>query len=180
MKPNALLFAATAALLLAGCGSSTEDLDDWIKTVKARPAGPTDPLPEISQAPSFEYSAQDMRSPFADLEPDLEEVLTEIAEGCDSSVQPDPNRRREDLERFSIDSMEMVGAMSNAGGNWGLIQTTLGPTEGTIFKVSVGQYLGVNHGRIIDIDEFRIAIETLVPDGQGCWEKRVINLALDE
>ena len=70
--------------------------------------------------------------------------------------------------------------MSKDDINWGLLKMTSGPSSGKVFKVSSGNYIGVNHGRIIDINAFRIVVETLVPDGQGCWEKRVINLALNE
>lgn len=180
MKLRTFIAASCVSALLAGCGSNTDDLDTWVESVKARPAGVVEPLPEVRQIPSFEYSAMEFRSPFAELEPEVESELQEIAEGCDASVRPDPSRRREDLERFSIDTMEMVGAMESTNSNWGLIKATSGPTEGTIYKVSVDNYLGVNHGKIVDINEYRIVIETLVPDGQGCWEKRVINLALNE
>lgn len=168
------------SFLIAGCDSNTDDLQAWVKSVKAKPAGPIEPMPEVKPTPSFEYSASDFRSPFAELEPEVESELQIIAEGCDAAVQPDPNRRREDLERFSLDSMEMVGAMFKSEEQWGLVKMTSGPSAGKVFKVTTGNYLGVNHGRIVDINEFRIMIETLVPDGQGCWEKRVINLALNE
>jgi type IV pilus assembly protein PilP len=178
--PTRILVILLAGWVLVGCESNTEDLQAWVKSVKAKPAGPIEPMPEVKPAPSFEYSAMDFRSPFAELEPEVESELQVIAEGCDASVQPDPNRRREDLERYSLDSMEMVGAMFKGGQSWGLIKMTTGPSAGKVFKVTTGNYLGVNHGRIVDINEYRIMIETLVPDGQGCWEKRVVNLALNE
>ncbi|NVJ49875.1 MAG: pilus assembly protein PilP [Gammaproteobacteria bacterium] len=175
-----LLISLLALIGLSGCSSNKDDLQEWIDSVKAKPAGPINPAPEVKQAPKFEYSASDFRSPFAELEPEVETELQVIADGCDASVQPDPNRRREDLERFSLDSMEMVGAMTKGEVKWGLVKMTSGPSVGKVFKVAIGNYLGVNHGRITDIDEYRIVIETLVPDGQGCWEKRVVNMALNE
>ncbi len=180
LNPSRIAFLMVGLLTLGACSSNTEDLKSWIKSVKAKPAGPIEPMPEIKQTPSFEYSAMALRSPFAELEPEVETELQTIAEGCDGSNAPDPNRRKEDLERYSIDSMEMVGAMHKGQANWGLIKMTSGPAEGKVYKVTVGNYLGVNHGKIVDINEYRIVIETLVPDGQGCWEKRVINLALNE
>ncbi|NVJ58971.1 MAG: pilus assembly protein PilP [Gammaproteobacteria bacterium] len=166
--------------LIVGCSSNTSDLQDWIQSVKAKPAGPIQPMPEVKQPPSFEYSAGEFRSPFSNLAPEVESELQAITEGCDSSVRPDPDRRREDLERYSLSSMKMVGAMFKGDTNWGLIKLSGGPASGKVFKVSTGNYLGTNHGQIIDINEFRIVIETLVPDGQGCWEKRAVNLALNE
>ena len=84
------------------------------------------------------------------------------------------------MERFSLDSLEMVGAIATDVDNYGLVRTTTGPSKGNVYKVTLENYLGVNHGRIVDINEFRIVIETLVPDSQGCWEKQIINLALNE
>ncbi len=175
-----ILGTSFLTFLLFSCSSNTDDLRSWVQEVKAKPAGPIEPMPEVKKAPSFEYSAYDLKSPFAELSPEVEKELQVIAESCDASAQPDPKRTREDLERFSLDSMEMVGAMSKGNQNWGLVKMVGGPSAGKVFKVTLGNYLGVNHGRITDINEFRIVIETLVPDGQGCWEKRVVNLALNE
>ncbi|MEE4244832.1 MAG: pilus assembly protein PilP [Kangiellaceae bacterium] len=180
MRSLKLLSTALVALVIAGCSSNTDDLRTWVQNVKAKPAGPIQPMPEVKQTPSFEYQSMDLRSPFAELEPEVESELQVIAEGCDATVQPDPNRRREDLESYSLDSMEMVGAMTQGEESWGLIKMTTGRAEGKVFKVSNGNYLGINHGRITDINEFRIVIETLVLDVQGCWEKREISLALNE
>lgn len=174
------LLYVSASILIVGCSSNTSDLQDWIQSVKAKPAGPIQPMPEVKQPPSFEYSAAEFRSPFSNLAPEVETQLQAIAEGCDSSIRPDPDRRREDLERFSLDSMKMVGAMFKGDDNWGLIKMGGGPSAGKVFKVTTGNYLGVNHGKIVDINEFRIVVETLVPDGQGCWEKRTVNLALND
>ncbi len=169
-----------SSFVLWGCSESTDDLQEWVESVKAKPAGPIEPMPEVKAAPSFEYKAHDLKSPFAELSSEVEKELLVIAEQCDVELQPDPDRTREDLERFSLDSMEMVGAMFKGDSNWGLIKMTGGPSAGKVFRVATGNYVGVDHGKIVDINEFRIMVETLVPDGQGCWEKRVVNLALNE
>ena len=176
---NTLL--VSGCLILSGCSSNTDDLKDWVEKVKARPTGPIAPIPEVKQSPSFVYSASNMRSPFADLEPDFETKLQDIAnDNCDTTIRPDSQRRPEELERFSLDSLEMVGAIFTDIESYGLVRTTTGPSKGNVYKVTLDNYLGVNHGRVVDINEFRIVIETLIPDSQGCWEKQIINLALNE
>ncbi|MEP2789814.1 MAG: pilus assembly protein PilP, partial [Kangiellaceae bacterium] len=110
----------------------------------------------------------------------LEQQLKLLHDGCDEAIRPDPDRRREDLERYSLDSMEMVGTLDRPGKEWGLIRMTAGPISGNVVKVQVGEYLGINHGQINAITEQQIEISTLVPDSKGCWEKRKVFLALSE
>ena len=63
---------AMAALLLTGCGGDMDDLDQYINSVKARPGGRIEPLPEITPYEVFTYvaDAEGLRSPF---QPDLPE-----------------------------------------------------------------------------------------------------------
>ena len=51
---------------LAACGSDMDDLDEYINTIKARPGGRIEPLPEITPYEGFTYIAdvQGLRSPF--------------------------------------------------------------------------------------------------------------------
>jgi type IV pilus assembly protein PilP len=46
--------------------------------------------------------------------------------------------------------------------------------------VKVGNYLGKNHGRIKMIDESRVEVVEIVPDGKGNWVERPRTLALRE
>ena len=49
-----------------------------------------------------------------------------------------------------------------------------------IHRISVGNYIGKNHGKIIGISEDRIELKEIVPDGQGGWTERDAALALLE
>ena len=72
----------------------------WVAEVKARPAPPLDPLPVMQQFETFEYAAQALRDPFSD-------AFTDDSGG--SGPRPDPNRRKQTLEQFPLDSLDMVG-----------------------------------------------------------------------
>ncbi len=165
-------------LLLASCSSNTEDLQAWVDRIKAQPPGRIQPMPEVKEYKPHDYSSAHLKSPFSELEPELEDVLQKLHAGCDESIQPDTSRRKEDLERYALDSMEMVGIVNNKNKLWGLIRMTAGPAEGNVFHVNEGNYLGINHGQIVKITEDQIEINTLVPDNKGCWEKRVVYMAL--
>ena len=171
---------AGLTLLLVSCGGNTDDLKDWVQTIKAKPPGRIEPMPDVKVYQPHDYSSAGFRSPFAVMELELEQQLQLLHDGCDESIRPDPNRRREDLERYSLDSMEMVGTLNRPSKEWGLIRMTAGPINGNVVKVQVGDYLGIHHGQIINIQEQQIEITTLVPDSKGCWEKRTVYLTLAE
>ncbi|TQV88949.1 pilus assembly protein PilP [Aliikangiella coralliicola] len=175
---NKKLAIIIGALTLSACSGNTDDLRSWVETIKARPPGRIEPMPEVREYKPHDYASAHLKSPFSELEPELETQLQALHDGCDESVRPDTTRRKEDLERYSLDSMEMVGLVNNNERSWGLVRMTAGPAEGNVFHVSVGNYLGINHGRILNIDEQQIEITTLVPDSKGCWEKRTVYMAL--
>jgi len=174
---KSLLVAATTALL-ASCSSNTEDLQAWVDRIKAQPPGRIQPMPEVKEYKPHDYSSGHLKSPFSEIDVDHDDVLKVLIEGCDQSIQPDPDRRKEDLERYALDSMEMVGSVQNKNRLWGLIKMTAGPAEGSVFHVNEGNYLGINHGQIVKITEDQIEISTLVPDSKGCWERREVYMAL--
>jgi len=170
----------TGALILsvAACTGNTDDLRAWVDRIKAQPPGRIAPMPEVKEYKPHDYASAHLKSPFSEMEPELETQLQALHDGCDDSVKPDPSRRKEDLERYSIDSMEMVGILERPGKLWGLIRLTAGPAKGSVVNVSEGNYVGINHGSIVKIDEQQIEISTLIPDSKGCWEKRTIYMAL--
>lgn len=172
-----LLVGVTVATLSA-CSDGTSDLRDWVAEVNAKPPGRIKPMPEIIDYKPHDYQSAHLNSPFAELEPELESQLMALQDGCNESVRPDSSRRKEDLERYSLDSMEMVGLVNNNKKHWGLVRMTAGPAKGSVFPVKMGNYLGINHGKIVGIEEHQIEVSTLVPDSKGCWEKRTVYMAL--
>jgi len=168
------------SLSLVSCGGNTDDLEAWVDTIKAKPPGRIEPMPDVRVYQPHDYSSAGLRSPFAVMELELEQQLKLLHDGCDEAIRPDPDRRREDLERYSLDSMEMVGTLNRPDKEWGLIRMTAGPISGNVVKVQSGDYLGIHHGQILGISEQQIEISTLVPDSKGCWEKRTVYLTLAE
>lgn len=159
--------------LLAGCvNDSISDLRQYADEVKARPAGRIPPLPEIKQVETFAYIAEGKRDPFL-AEVGEEEEEQELP---DNGLRPDLLRRKEELESFPLDSIRMVGTLELHGVIWGLVVST----DGTIHRVKPGNYMGQNHGQITDIQEDRIELNEIVPDGRGRYMERQASLALSE
>lgn len=161
------LMLAVACTLLAGCSPSTKELEAWVQEVRARPAPPLDPLPVMKQFETFEYAAQGLRDPFSAPAPDRE---------SGNGKGPDPNRRKEALEAYPLDSLGMVGTIGSGNG---LVALLMAPDKVT-YKVTAGNYVGQNDGRITGVYTDRIEIVELVPDGAGGWLERQAKVALEE
>ena len=52
-----IVAAMLTLLVIGGCSGDMDDLDEYINTVKARPGGRIDPLPEITPYEFFTYKA---------------------------------------------------------------------------------------------------------------------------
>lgn len=166
-----LLIVATLLLLLSGCSSSNDDLRNYISNVLSRPPGPIEPIPEIREAESFTYNPQGLRDPFARQQQEVAETGTP-----GDGPRPDPDRRKEFLERFPLDTLEMVGTLGQQNEVWGLVQDT----DGVVHRVSEGNYLGQNHGRIAAVLPDRIILVELLPDGGGGWLEREATVQLSD
>jgi type IV pilus assembly protein PilP len=170
--PSRLLALLLVAAGLTACGrgvtstpGDAPNLEKWVAEVKNRPAPPLDPLPVMQQFETFEYAAQNLRDPFSNAFSD---------ESGGSGPRPDPNRPRQTLEQFPLDSLNMVGTI---GAGSGLIGLVMAPDKVT-YRVQPGMYMGQNEGRITAVHEDRIDLVELVPDGAGGWLERPASVAL--
>ncbi|TQV72742.1 pilus assembly protein PilP [Exilibacterium tricleocarpae] len=148
------------------------DLKDYIAETKRRPQGQIDPLPTFRPYQSFSYSAAAMRSPF---EQPVEDGAPTFV-GNPSNVKPDFSREKEFLENFNFASLSMVGTLEQAGTLWALINDG----EGAIHRVTQGNFMGKNHGKIIEATRTRLEIVEIVPDGLDGWVERPRVLKLVE
>jgi type IV pilus assembly protein PilP len=165
------LLAALALAALGACGGGDDDLRSYIDEVKARPGGRIPPLPDIVPAPTFAYEAEGRRSPFV---PDTPQVR--VSNNPDAIEGPDPNRPREFLEQFPLDTLRMVGTLEYASGDFGLVQTS----DGLVHRVTVGNYLGQNYGRITGISDAEIQVQEIIPDGLGGYLERPASVGLSD
>jgi len=151
---------------LAGCGNDNQELRAKIEEIKAKPGGRIEPLPEVKPYETFAYGVADQRSPF--------EAGTPAAALAPNALRPDPSRPREFLEQFSLDTLRMVGTLNLGGRQHGLVQTK----DGLVHRVLPGNYIGQSDGRITAIEEGKISLIEIVPDGMGGFIERPAALAL--
>jgi len=159
---------AASIALLAGCGGNLDDLRVRVDEIKSTPGAGIEPLPEVKPYETFAYAAADQRSPF--------EAGIPASANAPNAIRPDQNRPREFLEQFSLDTLRMVGTVKLKGRLFGLVQTG----DGLVHRVLPGNHLGQADGRVTAIEEGKISLIEIVPDGMGGFIERPAALALSE
>ncbi|HEU4991724.1 MAG TPA: pilus assembly protein PilP [Luteimonas sp.] len=174
MHAARFLACLLAVALLAGCArgvtstpGDAPNLQRWVAEVKKRPAPALEPLPVMQQFETFEYAAQSLRDPFSN-------AFTDDSGGA--GPRPDPNRRKQPLENFPLDSLDMVGTIGKGAS---LVALVRAPDKVT-YRVRPGMYLGQSDGRVTSVTDDRIELVELVPDGAGGWLERPAAISLDE
>ncbi len=167
------LFPVALSVFLVGCDSASDfaDLQLFMDDVKARPKGAIEPLPKFQPYEAFTYNAAALRSPF---QPPIKIDLVQREKGS-KEIKPDEARVKQFLEGFNIETFEMVGTLKNETGAYALVKGA-----GGVHRVRAGDYLGRNHGKIMMIDDSKIEVMEIVPDGEGGWLERPRTLPLKE
>ena len=71
--------------------------------------------------------------------------------------------------------MAMVGYLDKASGPTALLKV-----DGLIYPVKLGNYLGLNYGKIVKITENAVQLREIVQDASGDWVERQATLDLQE
>ncbi|PTN13055.1 pilus assembly protein PilP [Nitrosomonas aestuarii] len=167
MKISYWAILVTTTLLTACDNSDHSDLDTFISNAGKGLRGQVDPLPEVKSYEFFTYDAFEIPSPFA---PRKNEQVHSSTNG----MKPDLVRRKEFLESFPLESLEMVGSLEQKEIIYAVVKTP----EGNLLRVSVGNYLGQDYGKIKQISESQIELRELVQDGVNEWTERASTLML--
>jgi len=166
------LLACVALLVACGgeqFGDLKKELNDMTKDLRGR----VDPLPQVRPYEPVAYQAENEVDPFR---PGRIEVA---AAGGTAPVAggraPNPDRPKEPLEAFPLESIQMVGSLTQGRETFGLVKA--GPN---LYRVHKGNYMGQNFGVITGIDESQISLQELVQEGSGEWIERASALQLQE
>lgn len=163
-----LVLGLAIVLLNTGCTQGTDDLQQFVAEVKQRPAKPIEPMPEIKTYEPFTYAAFDLRDPFSAPQPTQDEK--------GNGLRPDTERRKEPLELYPLDGLSMMGILEKDKRTFALIRSS----DGLIHQVTLGNYAGQNYGRITHIQEDRVDLTEIIPDGAGGWIERPASIAMKE
>ena len=166
-------------LLMTGCVSrDTSDLIQWRDEMLSRPGGRIEPLPEVKPYEAYTYTAGQAgkTDPFESFyQVRVSEVEVDENAGLSEEMEKQlRDRNREELEKYELDSLKMVGILENEGIKWGIVKDP----DGNVSPVKVGNYMGRNVGKIVNIFEDRIELREIVRNNQGRWEEREAAIAL--
>ena len=182
---STLTIALITAACLAGTGCVSRDktdLEDYVASVLARPGGRIDPLPPIKPYEAYLYQSGELglRNPFRsffDIERAKQKLEpNETDEGQKALLTEMLTHNAEELEKTELDSLRMVGILENNDELWGIIRDV----GGAVHRVQIGNYIGTNFGKILNIQEDKIDLREIIKDSQGRWEERPASLALSE
>lgn len=159
------LMTIFASVVLTGCFDDKSDLVSFTEQVKSTVPQQIDPMPEVPNFDHVVYEASDERSPFDAPKPEAIQEKIQQMSGC---LSPDPRRRKQPLEKFSLSDLVMRGTLGDVNANWALVEAS----DSTLHRVAIGSYLGLYHGRITEIQQNLVKVVELIPDGAGCWQER--------
>jgi len=171
-KINSIFYVVLSVIFLSACQDrSMFDLEGFVKETKEAEKAPIEPLPAPKPHPKFIYSASDYADPFD---------VTNITPRSEVQYNDprDPNRRKELLEGFPLDSIRVVGTMAVNAEPWALV----GTPDGAVHKIKNGRYIGENDGRVVSIDlgEQKINLIENVKSPTGDWVQREVFLSVSD
>lgn len=167
-----LLGGVILLVILTGCGGDeASDLRQFVKESGEGLRGRVEPIPEVKQFEPFAYDAFDLPDPFRP------EKQVADARGGGGGPQPDVNRRKEALEAFPLETLQMVGTLEQRKVRYALIKTP----DNSLYRVRSGNYVGQNFGVITVISESSVTLKEVIQDSSsGSWTERTSSLQLLE
>lgn len=167
----ARLLLPIAGMLIAGCSDPRlGELDRQLAALRNDPGPlPSLELPGIPDHDVVNYLPSESRSPFQPRELDAPREVP-----ADSLVMPRVDRQREPLEAYALSELDLVGTLTVGSQPSALVKEP----GGQVHRLRIGNYLGLNHGRIVSITSSSILLVELVVE-QGAWVERNRQLTLD-
>jgi type IV pilus assembly protein PilP len=170
---SALLAMGISLGFMAACSSENPELQDWMEQQKREVRPSVQPLAAPKKFNPVPYASAQLIDPFSNQK--LSVALKQEAKQPNSLLASEMKRRKEPLESFPLDTMSMVGSVSNKG-----VPIALLKVDNLLYQVKPGDYLGQNFGRITRITETEVALREVVQDAAGEWTERIATLQLQE
>ncbi|SKA22644.1 type IV pilus assembly protein PilP [Oceanospirillum multiglobuliferum] len=164
---SALVVIGLSLLALSACSPqhSLDELRNKLEQIKNRPSGNIEALPLAPKYQPESYTASALRNPFQ-----LNFTTEANHQQKGSQQKPDLSRQKTELELLPLESFSMVGTIQFADEKEAsaLIQDA----QGKVYKVTIGQHLGQDFGKILNVTSQAILLEEIVQDELGGWIKR--------
>jgi len=168
------IFLSTA---LTACGfSTTDELNAWLANERKLHSAASLPItaPRVFEAEAYELAGQ--IDPFSSTRLPGDQV---VSSSTSSPVKKDATYdlelagERRDLEKVSLDAVEFKGTLSQDGAPVALVWANR-----ELHQVKLGDYLGPNRGKVLQISAQEIRLRELLQDGSGQWAPKTTVLPL--
>jgi len=164
----------TTVLFLVACGGDEhQDLKAELKNISKGLRGHIAPLPVVKPYEPVPYEAFDIPDPFGPAK--IELATGGAAKSKSGANAPNTRRPKEPLEAYPLESLKMVGTLSQNNVNYALVRA-----DSSLYRVKAGNYMGQDFGIITDITDSQINLKELVQDASGDWTERKVALQLLE
>jgi len=177
MKRTYTLFLLLLASALVGCVSSKEDdIREWMVQERNQTKPRVAPISAPKQFIPEPYTNAAAIEPFSNQK--LTQALKRDSSQATSNgalVAPELARRKEPMEALPLDSMTLVGSIIKAGQPVALVKV-----DNLLYQVKLGNYLGLNFGKVTKISETEVTLREIVQDAVGEWIERIATLQLQE
>jgi type IV pilus assembly protein PilP len=162
-----------SALTLVACGEVEQnELEEWMQEQRKLTPSTIAPITAPKTFVSASYEAFAADDPFDELK--LKRVLDRLRSSTNNStIKPDLSRKRDVLESYPLDAIKMVGFMIQKNK-----PTAILSASGVLFNAVLGEHIGQDFGKIVEITEQEVSFKELVQDASGVWVKRDSKLAL--
>ena len=178
MRTTGASLLAAACLLLAACGTSDqEEVQAWMNEQRAQTKPQVTPIPEPKKYTPQAYTQEAGTEPFSQqkLAAALKKETQQAGSQSAALLAPELNRRKEPLEAYPLDAMQMVGSLIKQGQPVAILKV-----DNLLHQVRPGMYLGQNYGRITKVSETEVVLRELAQDAAGEWIERNATLQLQE
>lgn len=168
-----LALGLIAACTLVACTADHDELRQWMEQQRREIKPSVTPLQAPKKFDPEPYSQSQAVEPFSGQK--LSVALKQEARAPNSLLARQLNRRKEPLEAYPLDSMNMVGSVTKQGQPYALLRV-----DALLYQVKVGDHIGQNYGQITGISETEVTLKETVQDAAGEWIERPATLQLQE
>jgi type IV pilus assembly protein PilP len=165
--------AVMVVAALVGCGADLDEMQQWMEQQRREVKPNVPPLQPPKKFDPQPYAVADAVEPFSTQK--LAVAFKRDERAPSSLLAGELKRRKEPLEAYPLDNMNMVGSVNKQGRPFALLRV-----DGLLYQVKVGDYLGQNYGRVLRVSETELVLREVVQDAAGEWIERNSTLQLLE
>lgn len=154
--------------MITACSNDNyNDLNIWMKEQTIAQKGKIKPLPAAKTFIPISFKAK--------LDPFKERAIIALNSEI-NKYTPNPDRRKEPLETYGLESLKMVGSIIKDKKIYAII---LAPDRTTNY-VTMSNYMGSSYGKIIALTENQITLDERIKNSSDEWEPKKTIVLLEE